>query len=158
LAGCSGHSTPASAPPTTATPASPPASTRPETTAGIHKIKHVVVIMQENRSFDSYFGTYRGADGIPPGVCVANPRQGHCEQPFVDPADSNGGGPHGADNARNDVNGGKMSGFVIEAERAAVGCRDVTNPACTNSPTPDVMGYHTASDIPNYWAYARDFV
>ena len=33
--------------------------------AGIHKIKHVVVIMQENRSFDSYFGTYPGAAGIP---------------------------------------------------------------------------------------------
>ncbi|HKC22993.1 MAG TPA: alkaline phosphatase family protein, partial [Gaiellaceae bacterium] len=24
---------------------------------GIHKIKHVIVIMQENRSFDHYFGT-----------------------------------------------------------------------------------------------------
>ena len=32
---------------------------------GIHKIKHVVVVMQENRSFDSYFGTFPGADGIP---------------------------------------------------------------------------------------------
>ena len=31
---------------------------------GIHKIKHVIVIMQENRSFDNYFGTYPGADGI----------------------------------------------------------------------------------------------
>jgi phospholipase C len=29
---------------------------------GIHKIKHVIVIMQENRSFDSYFGTFPGAD------------------------------------------------------------------------------------------------
>jgi phospholipase C len=43
--------------------------------AGIHKIKHVVIIMQENRSFDSYFGTYPGADGIPmkggkPTVCA----------------------------------------------------------------------------------------
>ncbi len=42
---------------------------------GIHKIKHVIVILQENRSFDSYFGTYPGADGIPmkngqPTVCV----------------------------------------------------------------------------------------
>ena len=42
---------------------------------GIHKIKHIVIIMQENRSFDSYFGTYPGADGIPmrsgtPSVCV----------------------------------------------------------------------------------------
>ena len=32
---------------------------------GIHKIKHVIVVMQENRSFDSYFGTFPGADGIP---------------------------------------------------------------------------------------------
>src|SRR5258707_727555 len=24
--------------------------------AGIHKIKHVIIVMQENRSFDSYFG------------------------------------------------------------------------------------------------------
>src|SRR5262249_34702926 len=43
--------------------------------AGIHKIQHVIVIMQENRSFDSYFGTYPGADGIPerngrPTVCL----------------------------------------------------------------------------------------
>jgi len=29
------------------------------------RIKHVVIVMQENRSFDSYFGTYPGADGIP---------------------------------------------------------------------------------------------
>src|SRR5262249_23643852 len=32
---------------------------------GIHKIKHVIIIMQENRSFDSYFGTYPGAARIP---------------------------------------------------------------------------------------------
>ena len=31
--------------------------------AEIHKIKHVVIIMQENRSFDSYFGTYPGRTG-----------------------------------------------------------------------------------------------
>ena len=45
---------------------------------GIHKIRHVVVIMQENRSFDSYFGTYPGANGIPmhngvPTVCSPDP-------------------------------------------------------------------------------------
>ena len=45
---------------------------------GIHKIKHVIVVMQENRSFDSYFGTFPGADGIPmkngnPTVCVPDP-------------------------------------------------------------------------------------
>ena len=47
----------------------------------IHKIKHVVTIIQENRSFDHYFGTYPGADGIPPGVCVPDPRGG-CVRPF----------------------------------------------------------------------------
>src|SRR5262245_32326847 len=35
------------------------------TLRGIHRIKHVIMIMQENRSFASYFGTYPGADGIP---------------------------------------------------------------------------------------------
>jgi phospholipase C len=48
---------------------------------GIHKIEHVVTIIQENRSFDHYFGTYPGADGIPPGVCVPDPRGG-CVRPF----------------------------------------------------------------------------
>jgi len=32
---------------------------------GIHKIKHVVIIMQENRSFDSYFGTFPGGMEFP---------------------------------------------------------------------------------------------
>jgi phospholipase C len=46
--------------------------------AARQRIKHVVVVMQENRSFDSYFGTYPGADGIPmrdgrPTVCVPDP-------------------------------------------------------------------------------------
>src|ERR1039458_10272992 len=64
---------------------------------GIHKIKHVIIIEQENRSFDSYFGTYPGADGIPmnngePTVCVTNPAGG-CTAPYHDTADLNGGGP-----------------------------------------------------------------
>jgi phospholipase C len=126
---------------------------------GIHKIQHVVVIMQENRSFDSYFGTYPGANGIPRGVCIPDPRRpGTCVRPFADHADVNGGGPHSENNATADINSGKMDGFVGQAEQGRRNCRDVTNPACTNSPTPDVMGYHVASDIPNYWAYAQHFV
>src|SRR3974377_150279 len=61
--------------------ATPPSTAATGTTQGIHKIKHVVVIMQENRSFDSYFGTYPGADGIPirdgkPTVCVPHTEPG----------------------------------------------------------------------------------
>ncbi len=129
----------------------------------IHKIKHVVIIMQENRSFDSYFGTYPGADGIPmkggtPSVCVDNPQTGQCVAPYVDHADVNGGGPHSAPNAAADINGGQMNGFIAQAQSGRKGCLDPTNPACSNSSQPDVMGYHTQSDIPNYWTYAKNFV
>ena len=83
---------------------------------GIHKIQHVVMIMQENRSFDSYFGTYPGANGIPAGVCVPDPKNGGCERPFHDPSDTNFGGPHGSESASSDIDGGKMDGFVGVAE------------------------------------------
>jgi len=150
-------------------------STSPTTTSvltpnppgvGIHKIRHVVIIMQENRSFDSYFGTYPGADGIPglagnPGTvpCVPNPAVGGCVRPFHDQQDRSLGGPHSAAASVADINGGKMDGFVGEQERGMVGCAQTFNPACGNSGgTPDVMGYHTGADIPNYWTYAHDFV
>jgi phospholipase C len=134
--------------------------------SGIHKIKHIIVIEQENRSFDNYFGTYTGADGIPmkngvPTVCVPIPTGG-CQAPYHDTADVNGGGPHGAANAKADVDGGKMDGFIASASKAKKGCgadvSTVDNPECSNSATPDVMGYHTAAEIPNYWTYAKDFV
>jgi phospholipase C len=129
---------------------------------GIHKIRHIVIIMQENRSFDSYFGTFPGAAGFPPGVCVPDPLNGGCVKVFHDPADLNYGGPHGQSNATADIDGGKMDGFVGQAEKGQ-GCSS-TNPncsPCTTSATSkcvDVMGYHDAREIPNYWRYAQDFV
>jgi len=61
------------------------------------KIKHIVIIMQENRSLDEYFGTYPGADGIPmqngvPTVCVNDPQTNECIRPYHDPHDVNAGG------------------------------------------------------------------
>ncbi len=130
--------------------------------AGIHKIKHVIMIMQENRSFDSYFGTYPGADGLPMSngvstVCVPDPRGG-CTRPYHDTADINGGGPHGEANAIADVDSGRMDGFIRQRDAASKTCISPDDPACALSGTPDVMGYHTAAEIPNYWAYANDFV
>src|SRR6202142_2100916 len=103
---------------------------------GIHKIQHVVVIMQENRSFDSYFGTYPGADGIPmkngvPTVCVPDPATGQCVKPFYDPADKNLGGPHGQVNASADIDGGMMDGFIAQEEKGLKTCTNVNNPDCT---------------------------
>ena len=51
-----------------------------------------------------------------------------------------------------------MDGFVDQATNAQRGCSDPTNPACAATDTPDVMGYHTRGDIPNYWSYADNFV
>jgi len=138
------------------------------TPPGIHKIRHVVIIMQENRSFDSYFGTYPGADGIPglagnPGTlpCIPDPRFSHCRQPYHDASLRNSGGPHGHGNAVGDIDGGKMDGFVVQAEEGkAEACRaHVDSPFCSRHPKlPDVMGYHDWREIPNYWDYASQFV
>lgn len=138
---------------------------RVDAAAGIHHIKHVVVIMQENRSFDSYFGTFPGADGIPmkdgiPTVCAPDPATAQCVRPYHDTSLANIGGPHAAPNAITDIDGGKMDGFVRAARQAsAFFCRkDPNDPSCVPNAGPDTMGYHDAHEIPNYWAYAENFV
>jgi len=154
------------------TSAAPPArtnETRPGSGpvySGIHKIRHVIVIMQENRSFDSYFGTYPGANGIPlkngaPEVCVPDPRTHGCVTPYYDNHDLNRGGPHGQTQAAADVDAGKMDGFIGQQRKGSLAaCRVANNPNCGGggAQQPDVMGYHDGRDIPNYWAYARNFV
>ena len=132
---------------------------------GIHKIKHIIIIMQENRSFDSYFGTYPGVDGIPmkngvPTVCVTDPTTNTCDEPFHDVYDTNGGGPHGEPDAGTDVNNGLMNGFIKAYRDAQPSCTNPNDPACGqrgNTSEPDVMGYHTAAEVRNYWTYAQLF-
>jgi phospholipase C len=139
------------------------ATSPPPPSQSAFKIKHIIVIMQENRSFDSYFGTYPGADGIPmqngvPTVCVNDPATGQCVAPYHNPNDLNGGGPHGAASAVADIDGGKMDGFISQAEKGRKGCLAGNNPVCTSSNAVDVMGWHDAREIPNYWAYAEHYV
>jgi hypothetical protein len=117
---------------------------------GIHKIQHVIVITQENRSFDSYFGTFPGADGLPKGVCVPDPLHGGCVKPYVDHADSDRGGPHVDASSIADVNGGKMNVRLDRPHLAAAqGPRPprpplILNPCprttLTPSPGPGCMG------------------
>ncbi len=143
----------------------PARSRTPASPGQIHKIKHVVVIMQENRSFDSYFGTYPGADGIPglaghPGrvPCIPDPTTGGCVKPYHDSHDIGVGGPHTHRSAIDDIDGGKMDGFL----RSRDGTEDVQALGCKVYGLPptcrDVMGYHTAAEIPHYWNYAKHFV
>ena len=130
---------------------------------GIKEIQYVIIIMQENRSFDTYFGTYPGADRHSHAKWTTlsvhpDPKGGNCQMPYLNHNDKNGGGPHGAKNAAADVDGGKMDGFIGQAEKGTKGCTNPDDPSCTNGAVPDVMGYHDGSDIPNYWAYAQNFV
>jgi phospholipase C len=133
--------------------------------AGIQKIRHVIMVMQENRSFDEFFGTYPGADGIPTRngrftVCVPDPLRHHCVRPYHDHRDKNYGGSHEYVDAFRDIDGGKMDGFIREARRALRnGCRAHPKvPVCSRKHPPDVIGYHDAQELPNYWKYAKDFV
>lgn len=130
-------------------------------------IQHVIFIMQENRSFDSYFGTFPGANGLPDGVCVpidpANP-EGGCVAPFHDVHEYNAAGPHFSYSQQADLDDGitteKMDGFVqqqILGLKKSCGGRSCAA-AQDGTARHDVMGYHTADDIPNYWAYAQHFV
>jgi phospholipase C len=129
------------------------------------KIKHIVIIMQENRSFDHYFGTYPGADGIPmkggkPTICSFDPITNTCIYPFHLAADVNHGGPHTSGAAITAIDNGKMDGFVAALRTGEkVSCTSPTDPACADTTSgPDVMGWHDALEIPNYWAYAQNFV
>jgi phospholipase C len=149
--------------------AATPVRARPLPAGGIHTIKHVIVVMQENRSFDNYFGTFPGADGIPrrggiPTPCIPDPQLGHCVRPFHDPHLTDAGGPHTLDAAEADIHGGRMDGFVRTSLAGGLRLcvRTPHEPRCAASSQrtriPDVVGYHTASEIPNYWAYAHHFV
>jgi phospholipase C len=110
-------------------------------------IEHFVVLMQENRSFDNYFGTYPGADGIPKGTCMPiRTRAKPCIRPF-----HLGGRPvpdlgHDRRIYRLQYADGGMDGFV----RAASMDRQAVERS--------VMGYYDDRDLPFYWNVADEYV
>ena len=127
----------------------PAAATPADDTPTATPIKHVVWIMQDNHSFDNYFGTYPGADGIPQGVCQRvnlNRRSTvGCVQPFRlgdTPVEDLGQGPG---IQRRQYNNGQMDGFVAAYRRLG---QDGTS----------AMGYYDGSDIPFHWNTADQYV
>ena len=77
-------------------------------------LKHFIYIIQENRTFDNYFGTYPGANGIPKGVKLAYPPGAEpTYEPFhlttlTIPHDLN----HSWSAAWTAYDSGKMDGFI----------------------------------------------
>ena len=127
-------------------PAAPAAADPGERTAT--PIRHFVYLMQSDRTFDNYFGTYPGADGIPANACqplsLRQPQDG-CVQPYP----LHGTTPAALEPARSTItaqlDGGKLDGFV--AAYTAQGRVGTT-----------AMGYYDARDLPYYWALAQRYV
>jgi phospholipase C len=115
-----------------------PAPTTPPQPSG--QIDHIIFLIQENHSFDNYFGTYPNANGLPKGIRVPIKPGG---RPVIAPFHFTFELSHDIDHtwkaAHAAMDGGKMDGWIA-AER-----------------TRDTMGYYDRTDIPNYWAYADHF-
>ena len=111
-------------------------------------IEHFIVLMQENHSFDNYFGTYPGADGPPAGTCIPiDPRveDSDCVEPFhlgdLPVLDL----PHSRDTFDAQYRAGRMDGFV----------------SATINPLTEVvatMGFYDDRDLPFYWNIADQYV
>ena len=121
----------------------------------ITDIEHVVFLMQENRSFDEYFGTFPGVRGfgdpnaltLPGGNSVfQQPDPGHADGyllPFwmdtsVTSAQQTPGLGHGWSDQHGAWAGGAMDGWI--ANKGA-----------------QTMGYFKQADIPFHWALAEAF-
>jgi phospholipase C len=108
-------------------------------------IRHVIVIVKENHTFDNYFGSFPGAEGTlgadGQNVCVTPSGSGPCVRP---PDAPNHDLCHGHSCALIDWDGGKMDGWNQMG----------------GSDTGDFMAYgqYTEEDLPNYWQYARHYV
>ena len=131
----------------------------------IGKIKHVVIIMQENRSFDSYFGTFPGADGIPMSngaatVCVPDPATRQLRQRRTTTRPTSTAAARTAQpTPPADINGGKMDGFIAQAESGTRRAAPTsTNPACTNGVHARCDGLPRRPRDPQLLDLRREFV
>jgi phospholipase C len=134
---------------------------RPQS-GSMRDIKHVVLLMQENRSFDHYFGTMAGVRGfndpdaliLPDGRSVfyqpdAQSANGYLLPFHLDTRRTNAqklpSTSHAWTVQHESSNGGKMDQWLT-AHRKADGVDG-----------PYVMGYHTRADIPFQFALAEAF-
>ncbi len=107
---------------------SPPAS-------GITAIQHIVFIIKENHTFDNYFGTFPGADGVSRGATSTGSSAPLEQMPDVYKAAlCNSWGC-----AIEAIDGGKMDKFDLISGGLSAYVQVIE------------------ADIPNYWAYARQF-
>ena len=121
-------------------------------------IEHVVIFIQENRSFDHYFGSYRGVRGFsdksaafeqPDTANVADPPVGQLLPFHLDTANTNAACTHDITHdwvpQHQSWDDGEMDGFVNSKLSSN------TNDAVLT------MGYYNRGDLPYYYALADAF-
>ncbi len=127
--------------------AAPAVSASTSSHAARTPIKHFIVVMQENHTFDNYFGTYPGANGIPAGTRM--PLDAGAVSPtYATPFHIGGGAAtdlnHSISAATMAYHGGRMDGFSKAQDLGL--------------PAKQVMGYYNGSDLPLYWNMADRYV
>jgi phospholipase C len=132
--------------------------------SGSSPIKHVIVVIQENRSFDDLFATFPGANGTTTGQmeAVPDPLQSQCPYPYATAVPLKETGLVAGDDYEHryetananrpggylvDLDGGKMDGFDLSYVPASDKI-DCTGPYV----------YVNPSDIQPYWQMAEQYV
>jgi phospholipase C len=123
------------APTATATPV-PTVAPDATVTAAKRRIEHVVFMVKENRTFDTMFGRFPGADGATEGlVCDGT------TVPLARATDDAPGPDHSFQGALKAINGGRMN------------CFDRLNGGLSRQ---SYVQYHR-EDLPNYWRIAETY-
>jgi phospholipase C len=129
--------TPTTPPPATPSPGKPHASEDALIAQARRKIQHVVYLVKENRTFDTMFGRFPGADGATVGyTCDGS------EVPLTRAADDTPGPDHSFQGGLKAINGGRMNCFSELFGGAHL----------------ESYVQYRPEQIPAYWDYANHFV
>ncbi|HTX58713.1 MAG TPA: alkaline phosphatase family protein [Verrucomicrobiae bacterium] len=127
-----------------------------------HRIKHVFVIYQENRSFDSYFGTYPGAENLASPLAQAHGFRQYdpIGKTWIEPFRITDPDVEGPSQNRSvviaKIDGGKMDRFVAEQE--AVSAKKFgAGSAGARAVGMLTMAHYDCDTIPYLWKYAHAF-
>ncbi|MGI9184666.1 MAG: alkaline phosphatase family protein [Solirubrobacteraceae bacterium] len=117
-------------------------------------IEHVVILIQENRSFDHYFGMYPGVRGFGDKRCAhaffQRGQDGHTVKPFHFDTGCMADITHDWGPQHQSWNGGRMNRFLAAHQAADAAINGV-------SPAAETMGYYDRKDLPFYYALADKF-
>jgi len=154
---------------------------------GTSKIQHLIFVVQENHSFDNYFGTYPGANGLPAGVLIplnvndlglgyASPFHLNVKDPIsivgdeLPPGISDPSQLNQTMSMDPEAGSGSVGPFPLNNESIQGDLNHAWSVAhidyddgkmdgfVTGEKSILTMGYYDRSDIPYYWDYADHFV